>query len=525
MSADSRPPTFDLLTEPWIRCELLDGTTADFGIRDLFARAHELRTIADPSPLATIGIYRLLLAIMDRALAPTTRAEWVAVWEQRRLPEATLRTYLDRWSERFDLFHPERPFLQVAKLEAAMQARTGRQPERMQVWRMIMETSLHSAGTTHLFERMPQDPWVRPRDAARGLLGFLLFAQGGRITNEPESWSAGPLRSGAAVLVLGDNLAKTLKLNTLIRPERDHTDLPPWEKASSATRTTRSFLGPCDRFLFQSRLVEFFPEWSNGEWVVREVVTGAGERCDDSAPEPMFAYWVRDPKKPPVAVRIAPDRSAWRDANALFDAATGAEQYRRPRAVQQAASLIEEGVLDPGAQLRLSLLGLASDQAKILLSRAEEMPAPRRLLTDPDCADALKRGLVLAEGVAHDLEYKALFVLCKRALAPGERDADKDDIRRLRESLGAMSLYWAALGGSFAKWIAEIDRNTEAALETWKQEIHRAAHASFATATQRLGVNARSLAAAAQAERTLHRLLHEHLRSPSAAHPVAEVNT
>lgn len=48
---------FDLLTEPWIVCTCKDGPTR-LGITAAFRNAHEIIEVADPSPLATFGIYR-----------------------------------------------------------------------------------------------------------------------------------------------------------------------------------------------------------------------------------------------------------------------------------------------------------------------------------------------------------------------------------------------------------------------------------------------------------------------------------
>ena len=46
---------------------------------------------------------------------------WTDLWELGQLPEEPIREYLEKWHERFWLFHPERPFGQVAGLACGTQ--------------------------------------------------------------------------------------------------------------------------------------------------------------------------------------------------------------------------------------------------------------------------------------------------------------------------------------------------------------------------------------------------------------------
>lgn len=57
---------FNLIDEPWIPCIALDGQSIEYGIRDTLLKAHELREICDDSPLVTVALHRLLLAILYR---------------------------------------------------------------------------------------------------------------------------------------------------------------------------------------------------------------------------------------------------------------------------------------------------------------------------------------------------------------------------------------------------------------------------------------------------------------------------
>lgn len=524
---------FDLLEEPWIPCETPAGGRIELGIRAVLHRAHELTALHDESPLVTAVLHRLLLAIVDRALQPKTRDDWLALWRAERLPATEIDAYLEKWKARFDLFDSERPFMQVAGLEEKLlQDRLGRDKdkakpaERTPMWRMVMERSA-CGGHIHVFERRPPETELTAAAAARALLAFLAFTSGGRLQNESESWTGGVLRGGATILLRGATLRETLILNVVARASRAAADVPPWERDRDIARTRRALAGPTDLMVWPSRRVLLFPI-VDGSGVLRvdEVVTAAGERLDDDAPDQHMAYYIRNPKEPPYALRFDPNRSVWRDCTALFDAATGHGRFRQPEPINQLADLIRSRLVPRALRLSAEFLGMANDKkivAVILISRAERMPLPPSLLADPNRVEALKRALQLAEGVGLGLDRQVLFVLCERALAPSDRQAHKDDIQKLKDSLAAMPAYWSALGQAFERWLVELGDadDPDEAVPTWKSAVRRAAQEAFDDACRRLGTNARGLQAAAQAEGTLSKILAEHLGDRSK--PVNEI--
>jgi hypothetical protein len=165
---------------------------------------------------------------------------------------------------------------------------------------------------------------------------------------------------------------------------------------------------------------------------------------------------------------------------------------------------------------------MASDKkivAVILIYRAERMPVPPSMLVDANRVEALKCALQVAEEVGAALDRQVLFVLCERALAPSDRQAHRDDIQNLKDSLAAMPAYWSALGQGFERWLVELGDadDPDEALPTWKSAVRRAAQEAFDDARRRLGTHARGLQAAAQAEGTLRKILAEHLGDRSKA--------
>ncbi|GEE03852.1 type I-E CRISPR-associated protein Cse1/CasA [Gordonia spumicola] len=109
-------PAFNLVEDPWIRVRLLDGTSTDVSLRELFHRSSEIRRIAGELPTQDFAVLRIALAVMYRSL--DSDDDLAAIWDSGTLPLDRIDAYLEKWHDRFDLFHPVHPFMQVAGLES-----------------------------------------------------------------------------------------------------------------------------------------------------------------------------------------------------------------------------------------------------------------------------------------------------------------------------------------------------------------------------------------------------------------------
>ena len=112
--------SFDLITQPWVPCVDGEGRPLELGLAETLARSHELRELEGESPLVTAALHRLLLAVLHRVFGPAGYESWRALWEAEQFDAAALDAYFDRWRDRFDLFHPTRPFYQAADARVAI---------------------------------------------------------------------------------------------------------------------------------------------------------------------------------------------------------------------------------------------------------------------------------------------------------------------------------------------------------------------------------------------------------------------
>ena len=127
-------PLFNVLTAPWIPVVLKDGKRdKPLGILPCLEQAHELREISDPSPVIEFGLYRLLVAFVLDALIladqrPEDPLDLKALLQEGRFDSQMIEKYVKHCGDVFDLFHPERPFLQTKMKDAKAKPLAGMYP-------------------------------------------------------------------------------------------------------------------------------------------------------------------------------------------------------------------------------------------------------------------------------------------------------------------------------------------------------------------------------------------------------------
>ena len=105
---------FSLLDECWIPVIRQDWQRAEISLIELFQTWETVREIQADNPPTTLAIHRFLLAILHRAYqGPKNIDHWEEIQQDNGKGAIA---YLEKWRDRFDLFHPERPFMQDAEI-------------------------------------------------------------------------------------------------------------------------------------------------------------------------------------------------------------------------------------------------------------------------------------------------------------------------------------------------------------------------------------------------------------------------
>jgi CRISPR system Cascade subunit CasA len=505
---------FNLLDEAWIPVRMADGELHHVGLLRLFQQVQEINALAETSPPNLVALYRVLLAITHRALT-IAHGTWKdrdrADWYREGLPQQALRDYLEHWRDRFWLFHPEQPFMQVAALATAEEIK------KKTPWTKI---SLANASGNepvifdHSFDGAPTA--IKPSEAISTLLGLLQFTPGGLVKVIRGSDNAGPLVDTAAVLPLGATLNETLCLALHPASLASQDDLPSWERPAASLKDLRAApslaTGNNDRYTRLSRAVLLEAERDNSIRWVRFAV-GIALKNDDNAPDPMASY--RIGKNGLVRLGFRGGRVFWRDLPTLLPDAEGK--------ASKAASVLEwtanlQGYLGgSGGHGNLLVAGIASRDFKCLRWRSERIVLPSEYLSSAGLTAHLRIELNRAEAVYAKLGEIAVRMIAETMStnAPSKKALSRARALFIDEPVAIA--FFASAERALPRLLHEIaDGAGDEAHLHWSESLLQAARDTWDLVRRNLGQSPLALRAEARAFPLISALLRT-LQPPIAA--------
>ena len=465
---------FNLIENPWIPCIDLQGRGVEYGIRDTLLKAHELREICDDSPLVTVAIHRLLLAILYRAHGgPCDFRSWKALYQRGNFDQSKVTAYLNGHRSRFNLVDDDYPFFQMAKLETKTPVSVTR-----------LATECASGNNATLFDHTVDEEevaWPAAR-AARWLVGCQSFALGfgksgdatinGQKEALPYLADAIALR-GMNIWLQGATAFDTLMIN--LTPAGVES-LPPWElndshmhrdKLNGKARTQISCSGIVDRFTWQSRLVRLLLR----DGVFSKMYFTQGRSADKSPGDPMKVY--RISKEEGIsALPLSSGKAAWRDAHSILTIPPGNSKEQRPECFNLLARARFDRAIPPGKKFIVHVVGLASapnKAGKFLLWRHERMPVSVEILNDVNLIERLGGLLQNAEQAASELNHRTRRI-AKLYLKPDGQEPDKDEVTKVAESIDPRPAYWARMEKHFFELLEHLPEDWDNANEGWKPD-------------------------------------------------------
>lgn len=493
---------FNLIREPWIPCLDRSWHPVRLGVRDLLRRSAELREISHASPLVTLSIHRFLLALVHRIHGPADDREWLRLWEARAWDGPKVEAYLERWVPRFELAEGPHRFYQ---------SDYARDVDPTPISKLAIERA--SGNNRTLFDHTPVAQPMSLGEAAGYLLAAQAFAVGGTITPKPDVpaskyASDSHLTQGAVALVRGQNLFETLALNLCDYdvgrrrpyPMRE-SDRPAWE-VDSGPPEERLPLGWLDLLTWQSRRILLHVSGPQ----VEAVTMLSGDRMPKSwqphEAELMMAYrphpHATGTMDPYLPLRISPGRALWRDSSSLLASTHGTAGLKMLRWLANRKEALETRRIFP-----IDMIGVAKDQAKILLWRHERLPLPGALLGETEASvagrEALRIGLEAAERAAGAVR-EAVRRLATALLSVAPGPPPREEARSVAASLFDEGEYWQRLEEPFTQFIYHLDDDgagRDAALTEWVRQVRAAARTAFEGVVAGLGESVPALRASA----------------------------
>lgn len=467
-AAESAPP-FDLTSRPWLPVQLTSGEPALLSLRDVFARAHEVRRLAGDLATQDFALARLLLAIVHDALdGPRSVAVWAGLWADSR-PFTVVDGYLLRHRERFDLLHPSTPFFQTAGLRTAS-------GEVFSLNRIVADVP---NGAPFFTTRLPGAERLTFAEAARWVVHAQAYdtsgiksgvvgdprAKGGRAYPQGVAW-AGNL---GGVLAEGDTLRETLLLNLVAGDDQPATgaeDRPAWRRPPTAPGAADDLAarpaGPRDLYTWQSRRLLLHADADGVHGVVLTYGDPLAARNMQHV-EPMTAWRRSRAQEKKLGLPLVylprehdPARAPWWSLEALIAPAGPGTARRgepagglRPGVVDWIARLRGERILPRDRRIRLrtygALYGTQQSVIDEITSDAVSLAVP--LLDDTD--QALARTAVDAVADAEQAALALGDLALDLARAAGS--ASESGRHAAREAA------YAALDGPYRLWLDAVD--------------------------------------------------------------------
>ena len=353
---------FCLLHEPWILVMRKDGKEEEVSLLDVFQHAPEYQRLAGELPTQDVAVLRLLLAVLHAVFArydvngqfaQITSPEdalrrWKSLWDRGSFPMQIMEDYLLHYEERFYLFHPERPFYQVAGLNKAIKYTAAK---------MNGELS-ESNNKVRLFSQRTGDGknTLTYAEAARWLLyvnGFddVSGSSKGRGENKQPKYKVGWLGRLGLIVAEGKDLFETLLLNLVFLEDGEEKlwgkEKPIWELGtvrSDASCVITIPDNPSELLTLQSRRLLLKRK---GDLVTGYLLRGGDFFSEEKAFAEQMTVWRNAAKKegdPPeyYPKRHDPTRQLWRDFSTLISQGEG---KHRPGVISWTAILKRKGLI------------------------------------------------------------------------------------------------------------------------------------------------------------------------------------
>ncbi|MBL8067380.1 MAG: type I-E CRISPR-associated protein Cse1/CasA [Armatimonadetes bacterium] len=474
-------PTFNVLAEPWIPVIRLDGKRENLGILPCLGQAHEIREIRDPSPIIEFGLYRLLVAFVLDALVmadkrpedPIDLNELIAAG---KFDCDLLGRYANDCGEVFDLFHPDRPFMQSG--EASGEEKSVFDPYP------LLPTG---ANVTHFAHGDQDQHGLSNDEAARLLVAISPFNVKVKTGSPRTIVGDPPLYS----LPIGHSLFESVVLN-LPMPSNQFTDQdernigPIWRTPLCAepirTTPTQSFTWPC-------RFVRLVPSDER----IQQMHNVKGLKSLRTWVDPSCAVFFGDDKV--RHYRLEERLPLWVDAGPLGVMGKGTSRdsrnwkFVRPEVVSTALETLKAPICV------IRYYGWRTDQAKVYEWQRSVLHIPVKLALHVRLAAVLMEELGKANSSSGALRDGL------RALYPRGAKGKKDPLGCTTSRCERM--FWLRLEREFGPLmsrLAELPENApdtpsmiEGARNPWREAIRKIAEEQFESAAKDMDADSDAL--------------------------------
>lgn len=462
---------FNLLDEKWIRVRLPDNSIQEVSLTDALLHARDYTDLAGEMPTQDAAMLRLLLAVPltifyrvnvrgeDEPLVESDQAimRWKELWELGAFPEKPIRDYLEKWHERFWLFHPERPFWQVAGLKNGIKFYSKKlNGERSQ-----------SNNKIPLFQAISEkeSETLSYAEAARWLIQQNGYDErGGRPKpgNKPRH-GVGWLGQIGFLAIKGNSLFETIMKN-MVFPNSDEIKekpLPCWEREKEKTEQSTEIMIPLNQpelLTLQSRRISLRRAKDACCVEGYDILGGDYWNPENSFNEKM-TVWMEKGKKDGKIVfqpkRHAPSIQLWREFPCMLSA-----DAHKPGVLSWNLQLQHLKILNPHENIVMQIVGIQYDSNEASIKDSFSDTLSMQLAVLNDFKKTWTRRIIDEVKNCEDVAEQLAILLVRLNISSGmsleKTKKDKDKITNL-----VKTHFFYEVDVPFRCWINTIDAEVD----------------------------------------------------------------
>lgn len=475
---------FNLLREPWIMVLDLEGKTEEVSLLTALERAHEFRCLAGELPTQDVAVLRLLLAVLYATFTRTdvqgnrkliynaTEAleRWKSLWELKRFPIEPIKTRLCHYEERFFLFHPERPFYQVAGLDKGTEYSAAK----------LLGNLSESSNKVRLFPVRTGDAKksVFYAEAARWLLHLNAFDD---TSSKPSvrgqkmlSPGAGWLGKLGIIYAKGASLFETLMFNFVLINDNGEpwsSGYTVWELDEQRKDERVEIALPKDWLTILTLQSRRLLLQRDGNCVKGYRLLGGDFFQKENAFTEQMTLWRKDAKEDIyLPKRHDPARQLWRDFSAFL---ADGESLRKPGIVRWLSVLKEQGYINRMVTLQIAGVKYGDKDFFVTDVFQDALTINANIVSKHGQGWVTKITLLLS--ITEACVKQLYFLVADLAKASGDSDSLHHKAGEGSGSAAKAEAYFR-LDMPFRRWIANIDPSQTdigAAEQEWKNTIKR----------------------------------------------------
>ncbi|MFW5891201.1 MAG: type I-E CRISPR-associated protein Cse1/CasA, partial [bacterium] len=202
---------FNLIEEEWISA-VKDKEIYNISLMECLKNPCKYDFIYDNNALNEFSMYLLIWNILHRSLGQINIKEWSNIWNSKSWGNAPVE-YLEKWEDRFFLFHPTHPFYQYSNTICE-------KSEYKNISKIVPQLP---SGNNNLFFMASEkkELSLSYKDSIKYLLSYQYFCP------QEASYVLGPYSKAIHSFIKGSNLFETMMLNYITNT--DITGIPCWE--------------------------------------------------------------------------------------------------------------------------------------------------------------------------------------------------------------------------------------------------------------------------------------------------------